>query len=449
MEDHSDLAGLAMALTGDRVRAAALIARATPASSTGLVQTFLHTRAAPDQSTPDREPLDPELEDIAQRLGRLTPSARAAVTLAFGRRMTYAEIAGLLERTPVKIAGLMAQTTADLDADDYAITATLEQLAWQVPDDTPLARARHVASRERRRHRRRLTAVAGGVALAVVAAVAIPAIRAHQPLYHRPVGEWSYGPDITPPEGWRIAEHGVGTDVEYLGLNRGRFESIDRCEVVAVEKTSKFQLEHLVPAASRKIPIGVVDADAGPISGSGIARFQVEWSYSLDSAVRVNCTSSVPADAQSRAIDTARRLRFKPTPIRVPIALPQKSKLAPNSIGHIGNELWISFNMPDRDVGSVIVAFDSALQDGQSRPIQSAGREALMTIIDGATAVCIPRSTPHVCVNATIDEGDGSSSKQAAKKAQKRALDFAAQLRLAPSMTDRSTWFDAKTALPH
>lgn len=110
----------------------------------------------------------------------------------------------------------------------------------------------------------------------------------------------------------------------------------------------------------------------------------------------------------------------------------------------------MNFSSSTESRRELTVTFASEEVAGQGRAIRSAGREALLIVGEDGARVCIPRSTPHVCVTETNDGRDGGDSpKRASRIAEKRALAYAAQLRFAPSMTDRSTWFDAEDALPH
>ena len=129
-----------------------------------VVQCFL-ARRRPAPAGPENAPavapvpLPAELAEVAHRLTRLSPEQRAVVVLIRLSGLTYAEVAGLIERPVNTVGRLLGEADRLLAADAYGVRATLESLSWRVPTLAEVRVAAHRAERVAARRRRRVRLV--------------------------------------------------------------------------------------------------------------------------------------------------------------------------------------------------------------------------------------------------------------------------------------------------
>lgn len=451
-----ELTALAAALTGDRPPAARLVGetlatRGAQRAADGaalrdiLVQQYL--RRPPASTAPADLPteLPEELAAVAERLAALGPRDRAALVLVRLSGLTLGETAGLLDESPTALRRRIQSAEATLGTDPFAVRATLEALSWQVPDPDAVARARHHAEQaaRRRRGRTRLVAVAAGLAL--LAALAVPTVRMAWPLPVRPAGDWTFGLALDLPDGWTERVHVTTPDQEYLQV-----ENDGECTVIASLPSA--------PAEDRREPPGAAEAtermwvDGRPLrfvpsyEGAGAT---VWWPYADGGEVSLSCSGT--ADGRATVLDLAERLRFSTgVPLRLPVALdrvPAGLRVAGGGFEN-GWPLIALLSGPTLRQGeqsAIVVVNDEPLRAGSQLEVD--GTDWTLSVPNRDTRLCRALQTLTLCVN-TYAGTDGGAQGRAVERATTLAKKVARDVRLAPDPDDRSTWFDARDALP-
>jgi hypothetical protein len=137
--DPADLAGAVVLAAGPRW---SRLVDSPPDLRELTVRTFLHT-AEPADPIPRAglERIPAELRDIVLSYDRLPRLQRAAIMLSCLEGVTYAEIAGTLDRSVARIGIEVDQALAAINTDSYAVRAALDIASWQVPDFAAVSRA--------------------------------------------------------------------------------------------------------------------------------------------------------------------------------------------------------------------------------------------------------------------------------------------------------------------
>jgi hypothetical protein len=451
--DLEELGGLAAALTGDRAAAAELVGR-TLATRTAqraadeaalravLVQQYLRR---PATSPVDAEDPPAGLAEVAGRLATVSARDRAALVLVRLTGLTLGETAGVLDETPTALRRRLDSVEAGLGADSFAVRAVLESLSWRVPDPAEVARARHRAEQSDRRRRGRARLVAVALGLVLLAALAVPTVRIAWPLPARPAGDWAFGLALDLPDGWTELLHVVTPHQEYLQVGDD-----GQCTVIASLPSA--------PAPERRTPPDATDAtervwvDGRPLrfaatyEGVGAT---VWWPYADGGEVSLSCDGV--ADDRATVLDMAERLRFSTGDhLRLPVALDR----APDGLQVAGGgfeDEWPlvallsgpTLRQADRNV--IVVVNDEPLTAGSRLTVD--GTDYTLAVRNRDVRLCRPVETLTLCVR-TYAGTDGGAQGRAVSRATELAKEVARHLRLAPDPDDRSTWFDARDALP-
>lgn len=447
-----ELTGLAAALTGDRAVAARLVGetlatRSAQHAADGtalrgvLVQQYLRRPAA--ASPP--EDLPAELEAVAERLAALGPRDRAALVLVRLTGLTLAETAGLLDQTPTALRRRLESVETTLGTDPFAVRATLEALSWRVPEPDEVARARHRTEQSARRRRGRTRLVAVALGLALLAALAVPTVRMAWPLPARPAGDWTFGLALDLPDGWTERVHVATPDQEYLQV-----ENDGECTVIASLPSA--------PAEDRREPPDATAAtdrmwvDGRPLrfvpTHQGVGA-TVWWPYADGGEVSLSCSGV--ADERATVLEMAERLRFSTgVPLRLPVALDR----APAGLRVAGGgfeggwplvALLSGPTLRQVEQSAIVVVNDEPLRAGTRLAVD--GTDYTLVVQNRDVRLCRAVETLSLCVN-TYAGTDGGAQGRAVQRATKQALEVVRHLRLAPDLSDRSTWFDARDALP-
>lgn len=452
--EHSldDLARLAAALAGGPDAAARLLGATLAAGPVRyladesdlrelLVQKYLRTPPAAAAAAAPEE-LDDERRVVAERLARLSPVDRAAVVLVRLTGLTLAEVAGLLEISPTALRRRLDGAESTVAADPFVLRATLEALSWRVPAPESVAAARFRAEQaaDRRRGRRRLLALVLG--LVIVAAVAVPTVEALRPLPSRTAGEWVFGLTVEPSPGWTVDLHAVSADQEFLTITTAE---AGQCQLHAALPSAPRDDRVEAPARSDRIWVNGKPAaySAEYIEGAG-----VRWPYGDGGQVTLVC-----GDRQDRQaiLDVARRVRFSAGDrLALPVALGRlPDGFRVGGTGYLDDSpaiLLISGpGLADADVDArilVTVSADSAELAGHTVVTNSVTLKVIT--LDREVRVCRAAQSPTVC--AAI--GRGRPTARATEEATRRVVEVMRTLRVAPDLTDRATWFDAREALP-
>lgn len=447
-----ELTGLAAALTGDRAATARLIgetlaARSAQRATDGvalrevLVRQYLRRPNAATTS----EDLPDELAAVAERLAALGPRDRVALVLVRLTGLTLGETAGLLDGTPPALRRRLESAEATLASDPFAVRATLQALSWQVPEPDAVARARHGAEQSARRRRGRTRLVAGALGLVLLAALALPTVRMAWPMPARPAGDWTFGLALDLPDGWTERVHVTTPDQEYLQV-----ENDGECTVVASLPSAA--------AEDRREPPGTTDAtervwvDGRPLrfvpkyEGVGAT---VWWPYADGGEVSLSCSGV--ADERATVLDMAERLQFSTgVPLRLPVAVDR----APPGLRVAGGgfeggwplvALLSGSTVRQVEQSAIVVVNDEPLRAGTRLAVD--GTDYTLSVQNRDVRLCRAVETLALCVS-TYAGTDGGAQGRAVQRASNLAQEVVGHLRLAPDLDDRSTWFDAREALP-
>lgn len=465
-EELAELARLGGALTGDSHQAAELIGLTLALASRGtrrkpgepeaamrnlMVQRFVSAR--PAAGPPATEELPEELGDVAARLSALRPLARAIVVLVRLRDLTLAEVAGILDRTPAAVQRELAAAIGRLRAEPSVVRATLEALSWRVPNEDAIRRARVSAERHLTRQRRRVRLLVAAVVVLVLGGMTVPTVWTLRPLPARTAGEWSYGLSLTPPEGWEVVSHYLTVDEEGLELSQG---DAARCQVEAWLPTASGE--------NRPGPGG--DSERIWVRGRPVRYTQlpgetrVHWPYADTGEVTLTCRGE--AAIRTTTLDIAERLRFRPGQrLSVPVAFgPVPEGLRPAYAGTQQDQTFLGLiTGPGLDRTEIFV-FAGLFRDEFAGPewavrevVLVNGTAAQLYVNDALVALCLPAASgpESVCVGSDVDDEDVDSDQdetQARIAANTRRVQAVAEgMRIAPDLSDRSTWFDAREAL--
>lgn len=451
--DLGELTALAAALTGDRDAAARLLGAtlatrgARRASDEAALRALLvqHYLRRPPPTGAGGDDLPAELRAVAERMVALGPTDRAAMVLVRLTGLTLGETAGLLDETPTALRRRLESVEATLGADPLAVRATLESLSWQVPEPEVVARARHQAEQAARRRRGRARLVAVALGLALLAALAVPTVRMVWPLPARTAGDWTFALALDRPDGWTERLHVVTPHQEYLQI-----EDVGECTVIASLPSA--------PAEDRREPPGATDAtervwiDGRPLrfaptyEGVGAT---VWWPYADGGEVSLSCVGA--ADERATVLDMAERLRFSTgDPLRLPVALDRAPAGLRVAGGGFEGEwplvaLLSGPTLRQAEQSAVVVVNDEPLRAGTRLAVD--GTDYTLVVQNRDVRLCRAVETLALCVN-TYAGTDGGAQGRAVQRATNLAKEVVGHLRLAPDPDDRSTWFDARDALP-
>jgi hypothetical protein len=427
-EDLDELSTLAAALTGDRTEAARLVGETLAAAATRrrpadrsasrglLVECYLRRRHASE--VPPGDDLGVELSAVAERYGGLRPFERAAVVLSGLRGLPLAEVAAILDTSLTTVRRRLAEAEERLAASPLTVRAALETLSWRTPDPATVAAARFRARQAttRRRGRHRMLALALGLVLVV--ALVVPTVRMLQPLPVRMAGDWVLALELDPPPGWTTNLHAVTPDQEILQLSGGS----DSCRAVA----------SLPSAAEEERVDEPVRTERAWVGGRAVrySDGEVRWPYGEGGEVTLTCTD------QDRAglLGLAERVRFSTgRPFPLPFAL----RRLPDGLRLVGagyqDQMPVIALARPRMGGFVLVTVTEAEPTGGRVTLD--GVEYRLEAGLFSRRLCRPMPSMTICVEARDND-------TALPNAVIRNIDLAADLQ------DRSTWFDARAALP-
>jgi hypothetical protein len=428
-DDLEELTALAAALTGDRADAARLVGETFAAPDAVrrrnpdraglrglLVESYLRRRQS--SAVPPGDDLPDELGEVAERLGLLSPFERAAVVLSRLKGLPLAEVAAILDTSSAAVRRRLAQAEDRLGGTPLAVRATLNTLSWRTPDAAAMASARFRAQRgaARRRGRIRLLAVALGIVLLV--ALVVPPVQMLQPLPVRSAGRWVLGIELDPPPGWTVELHVVTPDQEFVQL----MGEAAVCRAVASLPSAAEEEGADRRASTERAWVGgrlVQYSDGG-----------LRWPYGKGGEVTLTCTD----EDRARLLTVAERIRFS---AGRSFALPFALDRLPAGLQLVG--AGYEDGMPvlalsrRRSDGFVLVTVTESEPIGRRVTLQGVGYR--LQVAAFSRRLCRPVVSMSVCIEARTDD-----------IALQKAVFH--NLRLAPDLQDRATWFDAREALP-
>jgi len=438
--DPADLAGAVVLAAGPRW---SRLVDSPPDLRELTVRTFLHT-AEPADPIPRAglEHIPAELRDIVLSYDRLPRLQRAAIMLSCLEGVTYAEIAGTLDRSVARIGIEVDQALAAINTDSYAVRAALDIASWQVPDFAAVSRAlrRHGKDRSRRRRRIGLVGVASGTMLAVL--VAVGAV--HRPYVEpRQSGEWMFTHTVRPMPGWSVQSRTVERDWETTML-RAEQPSDGGCSV-AVGAPGATWVRQL-PRKPTQIRVGTRSANYADRIWPNGGGAMLWWEYADTAWVIIECGRV--SNPRKTLPQLASRVDLTAEPVMLPYrirSLPRHYEVTSITRGLVSNSTVAFLTRSDYPEGVVQISIRypaglpmSAINNSASVLRYANGRHA---------AVCQPFGDSHVCVR-----GDLSTPGSIDIAEQRGALavidQIAAELELAASPVDFTSWFDARDALP-
>ena len=446
--EPEQLTGLAAALTGDADSAARLIAETMAASAARraadeaalrslLVQQYLRR---PRALTPPAGSLPAEQEEVVNRLVALSPTDRAALVLVRLSGLTLGEVGGILELSPTALRRRIESAELELGADPLAVRATLEALSWRVPEPQALRAARFRAEQDARRRRGRTRLVAVALGLALLAALAVPTVRMLRPLPLRTAGDWVFSLALDPPPGWRTGLHAVIHDQEFLQLSgEGR-----RCELIASLPSAPRENRVTSPDQSERAwvngrPVQFSDAYS---DGAG-----VRWPYGDGGEVTLVCDDRRD---RSAVLGMAERTRFT-TGERVSLPftldrLPEGFRVT--GVGYDSETplalLGTSRQPFEGDQILVRLSSDDLARESGRRAL-----DAQVYLGGGEVGTCRPEQGWFLCVSTFgAVRQTAAGNDPAVRRAIDRVRSVEGNLRVVTDLADRSTWVDAREALP-
>jgi hypothetical protein len=438
--DPADLAGAVVLAAGPRW---SRLVDSPPDLRELTVRTFLHT-AEPADPIPRAglERIPAELRDIVLSYDRLPRLQRAAIMLSCLEGVTYAEIAGTLDRSVARIGIEVDQALAAINTDSYAVRAALDIASWQVPDFAAVSRAlrRHGKDRSRRRRRIGLVGVASGTMLAVL--VVVGAV--HRPYVEpRQSGEWMFTHTVRPMPGWSVQSRTVERDWETTML-RAEQPSDGGCSV-AVGAPGATWVRQL-PRKPTQIRVGTRSANYADRIWPNGGGAMLWWEYADTAWVIIECGRV--SNPRKTLPQLASRVDLTAEPVMLPYrirSLPRHYEVTSITRGLVSNSTVAFLTRSDYPEGVVQISIRypaglpmSAINNSASVLRYANGRHA---------AVCQPFGDSHVCVR-----GDLSTPGSIDIAEQRGALavidQIAAELELAASPVDFTSWFDARDALP-
>jgi sigma-70-like protein len=438
--DPADLAGAVVLAAGPRW---SRLVDSPPDLRELTVRTFLHTAEPADPiPRPGVERIPAEPRDIVLSYDRLPKLQRAAIMLSCLEGVTYAEIAGILDRSVTRIGIEVDQALAAINTDSYAVRAALDIASWQVPDFAAVSRAfrRHGKDRSRRRRRIGLVGVASGTMLAVL--VAVGAV--HRPYVEpRQSGEWMFTHTVRPMPGWSVQSRTVERDWETTML-RAEQPSDGGCSV-AVGAPGATWVRQL-PRKPTQIRVGTRSAKYADRIWPNGGGAMLWWEYADTAWVIIECGRV--SNPRKTLPELASRVDLTAEPVMLPYrirSLPRHYEVTSITRGLMSNSTVAFLTRSDYPEGVVQISIRypaglpmSAINNSASVLRYANGRHA---------AVCQPFGASHVCVR-----GDLSTPGSIDIAEQRGALavidQIAAELELATSPVDFTSWFDARDALP-
>jgi hypothetical protein len=438
--DPADLAGAVVHAAGERW--SALVD--SPADLRELtVQTFLRAPEAPlPLPRKGMERVPEELRVVIAAYDKLPKLQRAVVLLSCLEGITFAETAGIIDRSAARVAIELDRALVVINADAYSVRAALDIATWYPPAPADVSRAlqRHTSTRMWRRRRFGLVGVATTTLL--VALITVSAV--HQPhVEPRQSGAWTFSDTVLPTAGWSIQSRTVERDWETTIL-RADPPSGSRC-TVAVGTAGAHWVRPL-PASPTRVHVGVRPAFLAEgiwPNGNGALLW---WDYAETAQVIIEC-SGVSNPRQTLPA-LASHVAPTPEPILLPYrvrSLPRHYEITSITKGLVSNSTVAFLTRNDYPEGIIQLS----IRYPAGMPMYGVNNTALVSrYANGRQAgVCRLFGDSNICVRGNLSY-PGSINIADQRGALAVIEQIASDLEFAPSSTDVASWFDARDALP-
>jgi hypothetical protein len=438
--DPADVAGAVVLAAGPRW---SQLVESPPDLRELTVRTFL--RAAEPAEPILRQGLDRVPEDlrvIVLSYDELPKLQRAVVMLSCLEGVTYAEIAGIADRSAARIGIELDQALAAINADPYELRAALDIATGQLPSAADVCRAlrRHTSRRTRRRRQLGFVGVTAVAALAAVVTFAA----VHRPYVEpRPSGTWTFSHTVRPMPGWTIQNRNVERDWETTIMNAEQPQN-GRCSVAVGGAGASWvrQLPH-EPSQVRVGTRSAYFADHVWPNGGGAMLW---WQYADTAWVIIECGRLSNPRKTLPALAT--HVSLAAEPILVPYrlrSLPRHYEVTSVTRGRLSNSTVAYLTRNDYPEGNMQIS----IRYPAGLPMYAVNNSAsVLRYANGRhAAVCRPFGNSHVCIRGDLSTPD--SIDLAVQRGAMAVLDqIAANLSLAASPQDLGSWFDARDALP-
>ena len=435
----AELAGAVLVAAGQRW--SALVE--SPADLRELtVRTVLQPRRAPELAVRDGiERVPDELRAVVATYDQLPKLQRAVLMLSYLEGITYAEIAGIVDRPAARVRTEVDRGLAAAGGDPYLVRAALDMASWHQPAPTEVSRAYQRQSKARASRRRRIGLV--GVAVGTLAAVLLTVSAVHRPYVEpRHAGVWTFSHTVRSLPGWSLRSRTVERDWETTVL-RAEPPGTGRCSV-AVGASGATWVRQL-PRRPTKVRVGTRSAFYAERVWPNGGGAMLWWEYSDAALVIIECGDLVaPREVMPRI---ANRVALATEPILLPYrirSLPRHYEVSSVVRGLVSNStvIYLARNDYPEGILHISIRYPAGLpMSGNFSsfvPRYANGRHA---------AVCRPFADSHVCVR-----GELTTPGRIDIGAQRGALAvidrIAAHLEFAPNAADTASWYDARQALP-
>lgn len=315
-----------------------------------------------------------------------------------------------------------------------------------------------LALRRRRRPRILLLVCLGlAVVSVVVAAVWGPqALRAWQPLPTRTPGSWLFAVNLDPPPGWTMYSHGVEAHGEALVLQS---ELGVECTVTAALASKPDELRIPPPQVSEPVRVNgrtasystAYRANDGSEDDAGI-----RMAYGDGGVLDVVCDALVARltgiEIRTVVLDLAGRLRFSTgEPLLLPVTLdrmPPGFEIIAVQYQAGAVELVLTsggdLSFPRQALGVDVTPRKPEL-DWRSTTVDGAPAE--FWSVNGSVVLCRPVQSQFACIQLS-QNAMPPERPDPPRQAAELVTDTMRNIRLAPDVIDRNTWFEAEETLP-
>ncbi|MGO1973449.1 MAG: hypothetical protein ACTH2Q_10880 [Propionibacteriaceae bacterium] len=405
----------------------------------------------PDEDSPPT-PVEPRWTELTRR-------QRAAVALVCFEELTETEAARVLEESqPVVHADLAAALgKLEFPAGQPGFERAgqlLRAVADRAPGTQGFGGEVRRQQAAQRRFRGRILAVATAVLLVVVGVTVVPEFVRHRlPVTAREPGELVHQHQIEPPPGWRVADRGVGNDVDhtYLSGHEESGQGLNGDSKFCVVSTWARGVEPKGTSTDTQSAGEAVriHGDPGRITTVDEGRTSVTWEFAPDAQAEVMCSKDLQAE---QVVQLARTALFRQSAIMVPFRLPEAtSEFGIQSVSQHGTAVSVMGELGDSSgpVTEEPTVLHVTLDPEVPSPEEEPGGDGLVDNpaggtcrVQGALSLCGYISTPARRDHPGSSQADHYERREKDLETTRILL---ADLELA-DLADRETWFDARDA---
>jgi hypothetical protein len=300
---------------------------------------------------------------------------------------------------------------------------------------------------------RRAAVLAAVVVLAAAALILAPALAdrwSSAPV--RAAGDWTMIHLVRPPRGMIVTDRGLGPTSEWTDLHSVP-ESADPTQVcsVTLHLPGSFQPGPATPSrqtASFRGERAFFELGTADLPPS------FSWEYAPGAWGVASCILPVELD-RALLISLANGVRFQRSPVALPFALSSlpagyRIDSVVEGVSTTSAEVILARPDPRPGDGNLSLNFTplGGPQDSGMSVITVRGRAAFVDNAPEHTRLCLQDDPYFVCMSAIPPTGDWPGGLPDPINFRAVLVSLAENVRLAPELTDRRTWFPTATALP-